>query len=164
MAIDIGPGATDRGTHETSRTEIDAANPANASGTITTVEIWAAVGWPLVNCEVATFYTTGGNIFSTRGTHTIGAVTAGSKQTFPGLSLSVEAGDYLGIYYTAGAVEKDNTGGAGVWQDYDNNDYIPCTDHEFTFGVNEAISIYGTGTTGVAAVAKKNVIFMGSNF
>ena len=40
MAIDIGPGATDRGTSGTPRTAVAKANPANATGTIDTVELW----------------------------------------------------------------------------------------------------------------------------
>lgn len=160
MAIVMGSPATNRASAWGGLTFILKDNPANASGRITSVEIWANTN--LSNCEVATFYETATDEFSTRDTHTIGSVTAGSKQTFPGLDITVETGDYIGIYCSGGNIEQDISGQAGEW--YKSGDYIPCTTTAFGFAANETFSVYGTGTTGVAAVAKKNVIFMGSNF
>ena len=51
-------------------------NPANGSGTITSIEIWAKAS--LSDCEVAIFYVVSGNNLSTRDTETIGSVTGGS--------------------------------------------------------------------------------------
>jgi len=81
MAIDIGEEAKDRQSTTTSgSTRINMGNPANASGTITSVEIWAYSN--LEGVVVGTFYTTNGDTLKCRDSATIGAVTSGSKQTF----------------------------------------------------------------------------------
>lgn len=146
IAIDIGAPATDRGTAFDPYTVINKANPANQNGTITSVEIWANIN--LSNCEVATFFLVSGSNYSTRDTHTIGAVTAGSKQTFSGLSIDVQSGDLLGMYYTAGKVECDSSGGSGIW--YAGVDYIPCTNVTFASLGTWVVSLYGTGETAAA--------------
>jgi hypothetical protein len=155
--IDIGVAATDRATAFDPYTVVNKGNPANATGTITSVEIWANTN--LSNCEIATFFNVSGANFSTRDTHTIGSVTAGSKQTFSGLSIDVQTGDLLGIYYTAGKTECDSSGGSGVW--YAGVDYIPCTDVTFASLGGYVLSVYGTGTT--EAAAEDNAIFFGIN-
>lgn len=144
VAIDIGSPAVDRaaGTTNARRTYINKNNPANLSGTITQIEIWPNV--TLNDCEVATFFIIGGDIMSTRDTHAIGNVTSGSKQTFSGLDIVVEVGDYIGITYSTGEVERDDAG-AGYW--YSTADKIPCTSFSFIFIADRAISLYGTGTT-----------------
>jgi len=158
IVIDIGPGAINRPSGwGGDRTFVDNANPANASGTITSVEIWATVD--LIDCEVATFYVVSGNDLSTRDFHTIGTVTSGSKQTFSGLNITVNAGDYLGIRFSSGTVDYNSSGGAGVW--YINGDYIPCTNQTFSYAAGYVISIYGTGT---AEEEEENAIFFGCNF
>jgi hypothetical protein len=142
-SIDIGPGATNRSSiYSYGNTCIEEANPANDTGSITSVEIWASSN--MGGCEVATFTKGSGTVFSTRDTHTIGSVTAGSKQTFSGLDMDVQTGDYLGIYWSSGELERDDTGGAG-W--YKAGDYIPCTSVTFTAGSVLTLSIYGTGAT-----------------
>ena len=140
--IDIGQPAIDRDITVGIYTLVDKINPANASGTIISVEIWCATA--LENCEVATFYVVDGNNLSTRDTQAIGAVTAGSKQTF-GVDLSVEEGDFIGMYYTAGVMEK-STGANGYW--FFAGDLIPCTDQTFAVSsTGDAVSLYGAGTT-----------------
>lgn len=139
--IDIGMEATDRSTHYTTATLIGRGNPANASGKITSVEIYAYL--TLYNCEVATFYETDTNEFSTRDYEAIGNVTAGSKQTFT-VDLDVAAGDYIGIYYSTGAIERDDSGD-GYWYIV-SADHIPCTKQAFTFASSRTISLYGTGS------------------
>lgn len=158
VAIDIGAPATNRGTSLANWTIVNKSNPANETGKITSVEIWCNVN--LVNCEVATFFVVSGNNLSTRDTHTIGGVTAGSKQTFSGLDITVQTGDYLGIYYTGGNVECDSSGGSGIWYGI-TADYIPCTNQAFTSNSTYVISLYGTGTT---EEEEDNVIFFGTNF
>jgi len=155
--IDIGSAAEDRAFDGTfGYTRVDKANPANETGTITSIEIWA--GTSLENCEVATFFVVSGNFLSTRDTHTIGAVTGGSKQTFSGLSLDVQAGDYIGIYFTAGTLDQGEAG-VGLW--YIQSDEIPCVNTEFSWYGEGEISLYGTGATvGVAA----NAIMFGFAF
>jgi hypothetical protein len=150
LAIDIGAAAVDRSLYLTvSWTRIDKNNPANADGAIDTVEIWAYSN--LSDCEVATFIDEGSNVFSTRDSETIGAVTAGSKQTFSGLDMDVQAGDYIGIHSSAGNIERDNSGD-GYW--YASGDYIPCSSQGFNFTADRSLSLYGTGTEGGGATEK----------
>lgn len=140
--IDIGSVASDRGSTGSAKTLIDKNNPANKTGKITSIEIWANTD--LSNVEVATFFVVSGNNLSTRDTHTIGSVTAGSKQTFSGLDIDVEAGDYIGICWSAGLIEADSFG-TGFWYSADSSDQIPCTNYEFDFLADRTISLYGTG-------------------
>ena len=144
IAIDIGAPAIDRGATLSNYTVINKDNPANETGKITSIEIWANVN--LTGCEVATFFIVSGNNFSTRDTHAIGNVTAGSKQTFSGLDITVEAGDYIGIYAPGGTMERDSSGGAGIWY-VAGVDHIPCTNQTFTFLANNVMSLYGIGAT-----------------
>ena len=138
--IDIGMPAINRGSSFGVFTIINSGNPANTAGTITNVEIWALGN--LSNCEVATFYGSG-TTYSTRDYETIGTVTSGSKQTF-GVDLDVEIGDFIGIYYTAGNVERDTSGFEGCWSK--SGDLIPCANETgWNIISGDAISLYGTG-------------------
>lgn len=151
-AIDVGAAATNRAaSYAYGSTRVLRTNPANDTGTITAIEIWAASN--ISNCEVATFYVVSGNNLSTRDSETIGAVTAGSKQTFSGLSMDVTAGDYIGNYFSAGGLEGDSSGGGGKWAD--TGDQIPCTNNAFTLDADDELSLYGIGTT-PAAISKIN--------
>lgn len=143
LPIAIGSGATNRASSLSllGRTRIDTGNPCTLAGTITSISIWAATA--LVNCEVATFYETAPNTFSTRATATIGSVVAGSKQTFT-VSLACEIGDYLGIYASSGSIEADTVGGPGMWLAV--GDYIPCVAQVFVFSAAYTISIEASGT------------------
>ena len=137
--IDIGMPAIDRAFYLAGpRTAVNKGNPANATGIITTVEVWAYAD--MTNCEVATFYEETTNKLTTRDYEAIGTVTSGSKQTFT-VSLNVQTGDYLGIFYQSGAIERDTSGGDGVW--YDSADKIPCTNYEFSLGTVWVGSLYG---------------------
>jgi len=159
--IDIGYPAIDRESSLTGvRTAIMTGNPANATGTITTVEVWAAIDMTLA--EVATFYRPNPgsypNKLTTRDWEPIGTVTAGSKQTFT-VSLDVQVGDYIGIKWQGGSIKRYITGGDGFW--HDSSDQIPCTNHEFSFGVNWIASLYGYSA---AEEEEINVLFFGTNF
>jgi len=157
--IDIGYPAADRISTATTNTIVNQVNPANASGKITSIEIWAYA--ELANCEVATFYVVSGNNLSTRDYESIGTVTSGSKQTFS-VDLDVEEGDYLGVYFTAGNIEGDAET-VGMWTTGTLNpteDHIPCTNFEFSVLANWGISLYGTGVTEEEA----NIMFLFSDF
>ncbi len=139
--IDIGSAAVVGNTNLSGNSIlIEEANPANLSGVITSIELWASAD--LGGCKVATLYKTNSVIFTSRAVYDIGAVTAGSKQTIP-VSLIVEAGDYIGLSYTSGTFRRSN-GGVGYW--YKTASVLPCTDAEFLHLANFALSIYGTGT------------------
>ena len=113
--IDIGPGATDRAsTFNFKYTWIGLNNPANDSGVLDTIEVYA-VNNNIKETKVGTFSQRDTNKFTNRDYESLGTVTYGSKQTFTGLNCDVVSGDYLGIFYTDGQVERDLTGFAGVY-------------------------------------------------
>jgi len=145
-AIDAGPGATDRAsTHASTYTVIDMANRANGTGTLDTVEIWAATD--LTGVKVGTFYRTTGNTFQCRSSALIGNVTSGSKQTFNSLSISVTEGDFLGIYWATGTLERSTNALQGIM--YVKGEYADASDSALyaLSGVDDhAVSIYATGT------------------
>lgn len=142
--IDVGPGATDRAsTIAATYTIIDFGNRANATGTLDTVEIYAATD--LTGCKVGTFYRTTGNTFQCRDSEAIGNVTSGSKQTFTSLSISATEGDYLGIYFATGTLERDSTGQVGMM--YVSGEYADAGDSTaYALLADDAVSIYATGT------------------
>ena len=142
-AIDIGSAATDRdSSHITDYTIVSFDNPANDTGTIDTIEVWADTS--LTSFQVATFIDEGSNVLSTRDSETIGNVTSGSMQTISGLDMDVVAGDYIGFYASAGQVERSNSVGVGYW--YLSGDSIPAASVAFSWlGLTRNSSIYGTG-------------------
>jgi hypothetical protein len=108
--IDIGMPAIDRSASITSGyTEVDKNNPANISGTVNKVEIFAVTGNDMANVEVGIFYEESADHLTTRDSEFIGTVVGGPVQTFD-VDLTVEAGDYIGVFWTGGRIEYDNTG------------------------------------------------------
>ena len=139
VPIGVGPGATDRATYvDPGYTIICLGNPANASGVLTSAEIWAASN--ITGMRIGTFYNSGGNTYVCRDSETIGDVTSGSKQTFE-VSINVEVGDYLGAYWETGTMERDLTGEDGYY--YVSGEHIDPSDSEnYTLSAGRAISIY----------------------
>jgi len=139
----IGAAASDRTTRITSLiTVINTANPVAHQGRITSVSLWAETTLA-GNVEVATFYLTGANQFSTRDRQAIGPVVAGSRQTFA-VDLECEEGDYIGAWLGgAGYLECDTVGGAGIWAVA--GDQVPCTDVVFGVSAGYAISLQADG-------------------
>ncbi len=152
--IDIGAEAINRGDSTSEGyTYIDRTNPANESGLITTIEIWAYA--VLVNCVVGTFEKLAeANTLKCRDSVAIGDVPRWSKQTFNGLSLAVEAGDYIGFYATSGRVERDSTGYSGNWRLV--GEYIDPGD-EAVYGLlsGDAFSLHGIGGEAPPPVSKR---------
>jgi len=144
LSADIGDEAIDRDGDDTGYTDVNIGNPCNVNGEITSIEIWALTN--LVGCKVASFYIvsrSGNNAYlATRDYVVIGAVTAGSKQTFP-VNLLIRKGDYIGYWADSGDIEYSYADNAGVWSV--QNDSIPCSNKLFTYYVGDAISVKGTG-------------------
>jgi len=166
-AIDIGSAAVDGDDYWGGNTWINGANPANESGKITTIEIYAQNGYPLSNCSVGTCYLESGTNFTTRDYEKVsngageGVVTAGSKQTFT-VDLDVETGDYLCIqfdYDDGGRIESTTSGTS--WRIVTPLQ-LPTDDATFTESSNTTLSLYGTGATEEAA--EDNAIFFGMPF
>lgn len=144
-AIDIGPGAIDRATFIGASTYIDKANPANDTGTIDTFEVWSQSNMTGTN-KVGTFYGSGTD-YTNRDGDTIGTVTVGAKRTFTGLTIDATTGDFAGIYYSAGNIELDNSGGSDVYAKL--GDQFGAGEQTYALRSADAISIYGTGETAV---------------
>ncbi len=147
LDIDIGYPAIDRESYLAGiRTIIMKGNPANAAGTINTVEVFAYQD--MTEAKVATFYRPNPGVYpdrlTTRDWEAIGTVTAGSKQTFA-VNLDVQVGDYIGIKWQGGSIERYVTGGDGFW--HTNSDQIPCNNYEFSFNAYWIASLYGKGKT-----------------
>jgi hypothetical protein len=149
MAIDIGPGATDRATQTemsaSGETETDQNNPANADGTLDTFEVFlVSWGGNLANTKIGTF-SGSGTSWTSRDYESVGTVTAGSKQTFTNGNCDVVTNDIIGIFgNTAGYIELDTTGGTAVGV-YAGDAF---TGSAITFSViaDWMVSLYGTGT------------------
>lgn len=142
--IDIGEPAIDRALFTGTATLVNRGNSANDTGTIDTVKIWANV--ELSDCEVATFLVVSGDNLSTRDSALLGTVTSGSEQTFSGLDIDVELGNYIGIYFPEdGKIRMDNSGGDGYWRTAD--DSIPSTNKAFQLFSGRLFSLNGTGVS-----------------
>jgi len=144
MSINIGSACIDRSNmmDGDNLTYIDLANPADYTGKITSIQIWAAVS--MASAKVATFYKVGSNYTARDVSAALGAVASGAARTFV-VNLDVVAGDYIGIYFTDDSdyIEMEASGGSGVvWK---TGDQTACIDESFTLLVNYAISLYGTG-------------------
>jgi hypothetical protein len=155
--IDVGLAAIDRASiwQNPTYTLINKDNSADGTGTLTSVEIWANV--TTTGTVVATFFGSSTTYTSRAGT-TIGAVTAGSKQTFSGLSIPVETGDLIGMYVgSAGKMEMGTAGTTGMYYKSGNNiteaEVSGYTDYSYGF------SLYGTGATAAAGGRNPATIF-----
>ena len=159
--IDVGSEAKFRtgGNWNTNgQTDIGFANPANASGFIYSVEVYA--GGDISAGEIGIFFNVASNNYSTRDNELVGTIVEDSKQTFT-VELEIEAGDIIGIVGTSGGVVRDVSGGSGTaWK---TGDYIPCTNETFSPVPSWDISLYGSGDDTPLEVAG-NAIFFGMNF
>ena len=143
QSIDVGPGATDRASYAVnSYTSLSGDNPANASGLLDTVELWATNN--LTATLVGTF-SGSGTSWASRDWEYLGTVTSGSKQTYAGLTIDVVANDLIGAYWTtADGLERADTGGTS---------YV-CAGNQFGTGAQtytagtRIYSLYATGTEG----------------
>lgn len=144
MAIDVGSTASDRGSsiNINGYTNIPKNNPVNANGVITSVEVWA--NGNMTGLKVGTFFGSGTS-WTNRDYETIGNVTAGSKQTFSGLSIDTQTNDLLGCVNTGGNIETDTTGGSGhYWKKYDEFVTVTRTYAE-SDPTMTVFSLYATG-------------------
>lgn len=77
----------------------------------------------------------------------LGTVPAGSMQTFSGLTLVANIGEYLAFNLVTGALYRDTSGGVGYWWNL-NDDLFPCISVLFTH-VTASPNVYslnGIGT------------------
>lgn len=143
-AIDVGSAAENRTLASGAEfTYIDLTNPANDTGTLTSVELWCSAN--ATGMKVGTFSGSGTD-YDDRDYESIGNVTAGSKQTFSGLSCTVNSGDFIGIYFASGGIERSGSGGSGVY--YVAGDKFGSGSATYALLSGDMISVYGIGATG----------------
>jgi len=146
-AIDIGAVAEDRDFGWASTyTTLNLTNPANDTGEITSVEVWADVA--LTGFIAGTFYHVSGDDYKCRDSEAIGNVVSGSKQTFAGLTINVTTGDFIGEFCDAGSIENDHTG-AGT--PYVSGEYIDPNDQATYTDYTATMSLFGIGSTPAVA-------------
>lgn len=150
-AIDVGTAATDRGSYASFSlsTYIDYNNAANDTGSISSVEAW----WWEANAgnsvTLAIYQDNGSGNFTCMDTESIGEVSSGSKQTYSGLSLDINTGEFIGgaaADGTATRCERDTSGYSGIYYDVGNS-ITPTTSYDFTLASGDCLSLYGTGET-----------------
>ena len=146
-AIDVGAEAIDRSNaFGYPFTFIGLNNPANDTGIITSIEIWAYAD--ITGLRVGTFYLVSGTTYKCRDSEAIaGTITAGSKVTKT-VSIAVVAGDFIGCYYSGGQLDRSLTGYAGVYEV--SGEYIdPGDQATYALQSGDAISLKGIGITSV---------------
>ena len=152
LIIDIGSPAIERTNYAAGATVIPKANPANASGNITAIEIFAHND--IASVIIGIFYRPDPdnypNNLSTRDYCTLANLSAGyNKITVDSESnpifLNVLKGDFLGIWLTTTSQLDVDLSGEGRWYYIQNK--IPCNNFEFISGDDRTYSLYGTGET-----------------
>ena len=146
----MGSAAIDRPTKHASNnaTWILGSNPANATGKIATIEIFAVEDEDMTDVTVAIFTETSTNVFTARDSQLIGTVTGGSKNVFS-VDLDVVEGDYIGLYWNYGRISYNDSD-----DDYWvlAGDQTSCVDTTFPFyselwDVRRTFSLHGTHPT-----------------
>ena len=148
MAIDVGPACINRDnvTVNALRTYVAEENPANANGTIDAVCIYPGFGG-MEGVEVAAFAEDGSDNLTTNGAASFGNISnRPTNFSAPGdfTAFNIATGEYIGIKYTGGQLERVSDGAAGYW--FAAADYIPCTAQAFSYATPRTISLYCTGT------------------
>lgn len=146
--ITIGAGASNYGVSQFGalRTALDITNPANGTGTITSMSFYFLVSATGVKCGT---FVGSGTTYSPYDNEAIGDVTAGSKQTFTGLSCDVVSGYVIGIWCDTGEYSSGDTGSGVLY--IDETDGFSGTTEYNSFPGGK-IAIEGTGATPASGV------------
>lgn len=142
MAIDVGIDGDLSTTYGGGYTVVNIENPANATGLITQMSIYA--NGLCENVEVAIFSAVGDSL-TTRSYVSVPNLGVGAHG-ITGLHLEVRTGDYVGMYWTAATgkgVDAEATGGQGVWRA--SSDQIPCSGRTFDVIAGQTLSISAAG-------------------
>ena len=147
-AITVGSTAENRsGVTFTGYTFVDLNNPSGDDGTLTRVDIWSATA--LTNTRYGTMHGAGTE-YTPRDDEAIGNVPSGSKQTFSGLDIDIESGDFSSIF-CVGRIENDTSGGLGRYRK--SGDQFDAGEQTYTYNSGDILSVEGHGET-VSAVTE----------
>jgi len=140
--INVGAAAQNRASYRPATvTYINCAAAANASGYLDTVKVY--MNADATGLKVGVFYLVSPLRYTTRSYASLGDALGGGVRTFTGLNLAIVVGDLIGIYFAAGRIESDTSGGAGV--DYKAGDQIPCANALFASYTANVQSFNGSG-------------------
>ena len=155
--IDIGSPADNRPQYVSGGyTLIVVDNPANLSGIIT--EIKTFVETELNGCYFGIFENTGGLNFKCRSAVAIDIVAVGLVAHE--VNLAVVAGDYIGMYFAGGNMDRNDAGGVGYWYEGSNNCVVD-DETTYTFSGGRILSLEGSGAEVVAAAGRSFGFIMG---
>ena len=144
--IDIGAALSNRGNGgNPGTTYLLLANPANASGVLTTFKMYFsdAEGDPS-GVKIGTFYGSSTD-YTMRDKEDIGVVTKGSTQTFTGKNCDVSSDDLIGLYAANGDIEWSISGGTGAYTKA--GDYFDGSTYTYSLSSGREGSFYAEGVT-----------------
>lgn len=155
MAVTVGVEAIEGDTDYTTSnyTYINCTGAADGDGTITDVDVYVGDTDLAAGSKIAIFYNTAGNNFTCRDAYTLAeALAAGAKRSLSGLSLSIQTGDFIGIFINGGKIRGDSVDVVSGYRfDYGDS----CTpESSYAFSdllTNADMSLYGYGNGGGAA-------------
>jgi hypothetical protein len=129
------------------RTFIQKANPANATGKITLI-VYGCWSAGVSGVKVGTFYLTNENTLKCRDSEAVAG--ASDYGTFEReVDLDVAEGDFIGVSYS-GCIYCATTGGDGLW--YKAGDFCnPGDETEYTLYAEGIKRLNGTGESETAA-------------
>ena len=163
--ITIGNTASDRGSYiAINYTRIDYIHAATGTGNLTSIEVYLQQA-TTSDVYVATFEEVSSDHFTARDNVNLGTITVGyhkltTDKNSAAISLSVETGDYIGIWCDSGNIELDTSGGGFYYYPAVSNQ-TSCVNTAFAFLDNRQMSLYASGG---GAAAADNAIFIGTNF
>ncbi len=166
MAIAIGNACDDRASSSSSgHTIVDQNVGASDAGSVDTICVFVALD--MSGVEFGVFTDNGGNSLTCQaGHHCSGAnlspTVVGSPVTYTAgvdyTAFNTDSGEYLGIYFTGGQLEKVNAG-VGYWIEANSDEISDDNTEEFASTVTRTISLGATGTEGNGAVAPTGALY-----
>lgn len=147
-SIDVGGDAINRDSRSYDDfTYVDLNNPANATGTIDTIDIYFYGS--VSDFRVGTFYFVSGTTYHCReGSGDLGSFLAGLRQV-TGLTVDIETDDLIGHYVDVCSggfpLDRDLSGYAGIAYSGDGNYCETDDETTYTTAAGDALSLYGTG-------------------
>ncbi len=155
-ALDVGAEAVTGSASATAGyTDISLTNPLNASGQLSSIEVWAMTD--CTGLKVGTFYNSGTGQYTCRSVVELGNVTSGSKQTYTTdassnpISLTGVAGDYIGYHIDTGTWAY-NTGGTGLYYKSGDQCVAGQSSTGWTLLADRDYSIYASGSNAGATL------------
>ena len=141
-AIDIGNGAASPSDFVgAGQTCLDKTNTANATGVLTSVEIWTAYTGTFVYATFSGATWT----FTSRDSESLGSCASGAKRTKTGLNIDVSSGDVGGTYSADGQMGGTWSGGSGVG--YTAGNKIGAGSTLYSGVGSGVLQLYATGVT-----------------